>query len=66
MTSHEIARMLLTMPDKEFTASIDVARGGFDRESVMKVYGYLPMEVIENETYVTVLFEDGYDFGESV
>lgn len=61
MNSHQLANELLSLPDRNVVASVDINVGGnFDD----KAFGYSCIEVIPNESYGEVIlqFESGKYF----
>lgn len=60
MKSHELARRLLSMPDLDVVASVDIATGILDKhgdEIIDKIFGTSICEVFEDRTESILHFE---------
>lgn len=69
MKSHELAKLLLSKPDVDVTASLDVQSGVYDKhgdEYTSKVFGYSLIDVIQSNADTTLLFEVSGSGGDNV
>lgn len=60
MKSHELAKLLLSNPDMEITASLDIESGVYDDsgdEYISKIFGYSLVDLIVSSGESTLHFE---------